>query len=118
MTFVIVVLLAMTIGLSAAVWYSWVAPAIARKRAAQQLRRVKAAISKPVFAGTPDLEEGKKDDDPWDPSPSLDSLSKRGNKESPDADHDQSLRPPMPAYISHKKFRFSTSTQDGVWWFV
>ena len=110
----------MSIGLSAAVWYSWVAPYIARKRAHQRLRRIQTAAATPVFAESPDLEAGKKEihEDPWPTPSSQESLSKSHDKENLGREHEEELQPPAPAYIFQKKFRFSTSTQDGVWWFV
>ena len=117
-TFVVVVLMAMIIGLSAAVYYSWIAPWCARTKLQRQLR--KAAKRRPAdeLSETPDLEKNlvRETDNRrayYEPSESMASLHHQEH-----GDVEEELRPPALVYLFHKKFRFSTSTQDGVWWFV
>lgn len=122
-TFVIVVLMAMVIGLLAAIYYSWGAPLIARQRLRRQLRK---AAQEPTTPMTPDctspyadsekgLESPDPEDDPWEIPASIKSFSEEK------ADLDAPLTPPAPVHFFPKRFRFSTATQDGkeaVWWFV
>lgn len=119
-TFVAVVLTAMTIGISAAVYYSWVAPCFARRRLRRHLR---SKHQKPQPMESPSLDTEKPgsptsttSSDQWGDSP-LASLSRK-EKET---DIEANLPAPAPVYFFPKRFRFSTSTQDGreaVWWFV
>ena len=66
-----------------------------------------------------DIEKGGVglEDDAWDAS-----YSRRAppapEKEKEEMDAEDELRPPEPVHLLKKKFRFSTATQDGVWWFV
>ncbi|KAI0702321.1 hypothetical protein BC835DRAFT_1411145 [Cytidiella melzeri] len=118
-TFVAIVLFAMTVGVTTVVYYSILAPRLARKR---QLRADRAAY----YANSPTSSN-----DVY--SPYLDKNA-TGGLISPqlaeeknmfaevfvkeDDSREMSLSPPLPAYAADKRGRFSTATQDGIWWVV
>ena len=107
-----VVIVAMIIGLTTAVYYAWIAPCIERQKRKRALRtfhekrRTMAAQAGQQGVGSPRT---------------LDEAESSICKEDVSVDEKaagEGLTPPAPVYMFPKRFRFSTSTQDGVWWFV
>lgn len=107
----------MTIGIAAAVYFSWLGPRIARKRLRKQAEAEKAAV---LASGSPNMPYSPYTDNHCLVTPYMgndDSLEKNSPIFVKD-DADAVLSPPAPAYMSEKKARFSTSTHDGIWWVV
>ncbi|KAJ3555996.1 hypothetical protein NM688_g2269 [Phlebia brevispora] len=107
-TFVVVVLIAMTVGVSTAVYYAWIAPCIDRQRLRRALRRYHQEKSEQAHMTS---SESETEDDP-EKAQSCYSIAKDEELLN------EKLAPPAPAYLFPKRLRFSTATQDGVWWFV
>ena len=108
-------MIAMFIGVSAAVYYSWVAPAIERSRRHKRSKRTKRAAA---GNGSPTLPTS-----PYTDNKALDTPDLGQEETSHDAifvkdEPSGGLSPPMPIYTFDKKGRFSTCTQDGIWWVV
>lgn len=112
-TFVVVVMIAMIIGVTTAVYYAWMAPCIdrqKRKRALRKFQEKRRVMAEK--AGSPGSEDRLRT-----PEEAENSLCKEDLTFDEKA-ADEGLTPPAPVYVFPQKFRFSTSTQDGVWWFV
>lgn len=106
-------MIAMIIGVTTAVYYAWMAPCIdrqKRKRALRKFQEKRRVLAE--RAGSP-----RSGDRPKNLEEAEDSMCKEDMTFEEKA-ADEELTPPAPVYMFPQKFRFSTSTQDGVWWFV
>ncbi|EKM55888.1 uncharacterized protein PHACADRAFT_209401 [Phanerochaete carnosa HHB-10118-sp] len=122
LAFVCALALAFCIGLSAAVYYAWIQPLIARQRLQAQLRKRSRQLSPTLVASphpnnsalnTPSLQPPSKDIEKGDESIFVEEAD--ASVESVN----DALPLPKPAFSFVKKEgRFSTSSRDGMWWFV
>ena len=109
---------AFTIGVSATIYYAWVQPAFARYRLRKRLREQQSPkgqdnVSSPV---SPDTNYHLNTPNFGSPTKDLEKGDTIFVKETVVVDN--VLTPPKPTFSFAKTDRFSTSTRDGVWWFV
>ncbi|KIP07993.1 hypothetical protein PHLGIDRAFT_402279 [Phlebiopsis gigantea 11061_1 CR5-6] len=114
--FAAILITAFTIGVSATTYYAWIQPALARYRLRKRLRDQQSTTGRGNVS-SPDKNNYRLNT-PNFGSPAKD-LEKGGGifiKET--VVIDDVLPPPKPTFAFAKTDRFSTSTRDGVWWFV
>ncbi|KAI0073411.1 hypothetical protein K474DRAFT_1666654 [Panus rudis PR-1116 ss-1] len=144
LAFVIIVLLLMVTGLSAVAWYSWIAPWHLRRLKRKAIEQAQAARN--LSLNNPDNDNDSSDVDiekaamDLSLSPDQRNLNDHDdNQASEEKTSNPNALPPTLAVLSRQEFgrendladvsepeaayrferkvRFSTSTQDGLWWF-
>ncbi|KAI0094089.1 hypothetical protein BDY19DRAFT_902751 [Irpex rosettiformis] len=112
--FVAIALGAMCIAVVTALYFSLIAPRIARPRKQEAERAV--IDQTPPSSYSPYLDN---DPDRLSTPPLAQEKSMYAEMFVKEGDsREMSLSPPMPAYAADKRGRFSTATQDGIWWVV
>lgn len=115
--FLAVLATAFVVGVFATIYFAWIQPAMARYTLRRQLRQQR---SKKV-ANTPLAPSDLNNDllnTPTSGSPSKDLEKGDAIFVKETEVTDDVLPLPKPTFAFAKKDRFSTSTHDGVWWFV
>lgn len=120
LAFVCVLVLAFLIGLSATIYYAWIQPFIARQRLRAQLRK-RAKQQSPAISPFPN-NDALNTPSPGSPSKDLEkgdeSIFVKEMEMSVES-IDGALPLPKPVFsFAKKEGRFSTSSRDGMWWFV
>jgi hypothetical protein len=115
LTFVVVVLITMSIGVAAAIHYSYIAPCLARRR--------QRKLERASYDDSPTLAQACSpylDKNPGElASPQLaEENNMYANLFVKEDSREISLSPPAPTYAADKRGRLSTLTQDGIWWVV
>ncbi|GJE96461.1 hypothetical protein PsYK624_126580 [Phanerochaete sordida] len=121
--FVCVLAFAFLIGLSAAVYWAWIHPLLARQRQRAEVRRRARAAAAVAFPSPQSPRDGALHT-PMPGSPEKDlekgdaSIFVKEAETSADS-IDDVLPLPKPTFACAKQEgRFSTSSKDGMWWFV